>query len=393
MLKRLVFCLLLFKSIICFAQTDYKIQITKLSNNSWCILNEDSKPFYVKGLCYSPTPIGRTGWDYQMSNDTNSPWLTDAESFERIGANVIRIYQSADDNSDESKKFIRQLYKLYSIYTLFPLPLTMHDVDFSSPDFRRDVKKQILNKVNDYKDTPGILLWLIGNEVDYSFYDDNINWATANTNILTPFQKIKERANIVFSFIDDLAKEIKKIDKNHPVGISLGKIDFFNLFQTNYKNIDFIGVNYYKELNFSGVWSMAKKNDRPVLITEFGYDAFNNKTHQEDEATQAKVVIKLWNDINNHIYLNNNSFCLGGCVFEYTDEWWKNEDGNPNVHSAEGSWANASWPDFTPDGSFNVQEEWFGICKIEKNTNSNRVDKRIPRQIYYKLKEIWNPQP
>ena len=117
------------------------------------------------------------------SNDTNSPWLMDAESFERLGANVIRIYQSADDNSDESKKFIRQLYKLYSIYTLFPLPMPMHDVDFSSPDLGKDIKKEILKKVNDYKDTPGILCWLIGNEIDYSFYDDNINWSISDTNV------------------------------------------------------------------------------------------------------------------------------------------------------------------------------------------------------------------
>ena len=42
---------------------------------------------------------------------------------------------------------------------------------------------------------------------------------------------------------------------------------------------------------------MVKKIDRPVLITEFGYDAFNNKTQKEDEETQAKIIIKLWNDI------------------------------------------------------------------------------------------------
>ena len=77
-------------------------------------------------------------------------------------------------------------------------------------------------------------------------------------------------------------------------------------------------------------------------------------------------------------------------VFEWSDEWWKYEYGDSRKHNVEGTWPNAAWPDFNNKISDNVQEEWFGILKIAKSTNE--INKRMPRDIFYKLKEYWNPE-
>jgi len=363
----------------------------KQSNNGWVLYDDTNNPFIIKGVCYSPTPIGETVWVYNMFEDENRPWFTDGDYMEQMGVNTVRIYDTGN-NVDKYQKFIRQMYKLYSIYTIFPLPLKMEGADFGSEEYKERVKKKILDVVEEYKDTPGIIFWLLGNEIDYFFYDNRAYWDTEEIRELnSPFRRAKARAEIVFRFANNITKEIKKIDDAHPVGISLGQTFFFNLIKENLPDIDFVGLNYYQGRNFSTVWSSAKKFNKPVLITEFGYDAFNTKTRKEDEKSQAKFIVSLWKDIYRHTWVQNDSaIALGGCIFEWTDEWWKYPYGGPDVHDKEGSWPNPAWLDFSPENPNNVQEEWFGIFKIVPSENE-KIDKRIPRLVYYKLKEIWNP--
>ncbi len=388
-----IFLTFFFLQHILRAQENYTIKISKISNKGWVLLDEGNTPFVIHGVCYSPTPIGLTGWEYNFFNDTNAPWFTDGEYMERMGVNTVRIYERGD-NPETTKKFIRQMYKIYSIYTIFPLPLDMQAANFASKKYKEKVTNKILDIVREYKDTPGILVWLIGNEIDYYFYDDKAYWATKDMEKLrSPFKRARMRAKIVFNFINDLAKKIKKIDNgNHPVGISLGKTEFFNIIGKYINNVDFIGLNYYQARTFSSVWGLTRRINKPVLITEFGYDAYNTKKEKEDELMQSKFILSLWRDIERHsFYGKKYSLCLGGSIFEFTDEWWKYNFGDPAIHDTEGSWPNAAWPDFTSNKPNNVQEEWFGILKIEKVTNN--IDRRIPRDIYYKLKKRWNNYP
>ncbi|MDD5066525.1 MAG: hypothetical protein PHF84_05710 [bacterium] len=372
----------------------YAIQITQSLEGGWTLLDENSEPFVVEGVCYSPTPIGQTVWEYNLGGDLNSPWLVDADLMQAMGVNVIRIYNKGTETGmEEFTRFIRQMYKLYSIYTVFPLPLNMQGANFASEEYKARAKKEILETVEQYKDTKGILVWLLGNEIDYSFFDDKAFWDTKELRDLTPFQRAKARARMVFEFLNEISEEIKKIDGDHPVGVSLGKTDFFSLIKETLPGVDFIGLNYYQGRNFSSVWSLIRKQDKPILITEFGYDAYNTKKMKEDEETQAQFIVSLWNDINKQVIgRNTGSLCLGGCLFEWTDEWWKFEYGDPRIHEPEGTWANTAWFDYDPANPNNVQEEWFGILRISTNTNFGTINQRIPRKAYHKLKDLWNPK-
>lgn len=366
----------------------YKIEIIK-KTNKWILMDETSTPFIVKGVCYSPVPIGQTVWDYELFSDMDKPWHIDAGFMEKMGVNTVRIY-SPGQNNQTAQKFIRQMYKLYSIYTIFPVSIEIERSNFASKNFKNDIKKQILDLIDEYKDTPGILVWLIGNEIDYFFYDDRASWETEEIEkINSSFRRAKARAEIVFEFVNNIAIEIKKIDDKHPVGISLGKTDFFNLIKEKLPDIDFVGLNCYMGSSFSSVWNTAKKNKKPILITEFGYDAYNTKTKSEDQKNQSKFIQSLWRDIENHSYLKSDkSICLGGCLFEWIDEWWKYLPGSPKKHDTIGSWPNAGWLDFSSKNPNNVQEEWFGILKMENTTNG--IYKKTPRLIYHKMRDIWN---
>lgn len=365
----------------------FKIELIKVPSQGWTLIDENGNPIIIKGVCYSPTPIGKSVWDMNLYSDDPSIRFIDAEKMQQMGANVLRMYHPGSDK-EGTQKFIRQLNRLYSIYTIFPLPLEMQGADYSSPQFRNSIKKEILKMVREYKDTPGIIVWLLGNEIDYYLSDDKAFWGSKDIeNITSPYRRSVARAKIVFDFANEIAKEIKKIDKTRPVGLSLGKLDFFNILKETVPDMDFIGLNYYQGRTFSSVWSQSRKIGKPFLITEFGYDSFNTKKGIEDEDMQSRFILSLWKDIEKNTYIGSkDSVSIGGCIFEWTDEWWKG--GDSSSQETNGQWVNSAWPDFVPDKP-NVQEAWFGVMKVEKSANS-LIDNRIPKQTYFDLKKVWN---
>lgn len=129
----------------------------------------EGRPFIVKGVCYNPIPIGKNH-EYDWWSDPHKPWITDGKLMREMGVNTVRIYQ-AGKNAEAVKKVIRDLYQLYGIRTIlghwlgfweYPCPF------YGDEGFREEIKKEVLEMVNLYKDEPGVLLWVLGNENNYS---------------------------------------------------------------------------------------------------------------------------------------------------------------------------------------------------------------------------------
>jgi len=150
--------------------------------------------------------------------------------------------------------------------------------------------------------------------------------------------------------------------------------------------LDFVGVNSYRgSSGFGALWSEAKDLiDRPVLITEFGCDAYATDKGPDEEG-QARYVKNAWNDI----ALNTAGGpgvgnALGGLAFEWLDEWWKDTRGD--------SWDRQNTEKIYelpfPDGW--AQDEWFGI--VGQGDGSDSPFLRQPRKAYFTLKELWTSQ-
>jgi len=372
-----------------------KVEIVRLKNNHYQLL-VNKKPYIVRGVCYSPIPIG-SSYDYDFWSDANQPWKTDGKMMKRIGINTVRFYSSGNDPI-AVRKVISELYSLYGIRTImgnwlgfwnYPAPF------YSDPNFRNNIKREVLRMVREYKDEPGILFWVLGNENNYSFSGRVNPWPCPEAEKLTdPREQIEVRARIYYSFINELAREIHRLDPNHPVVMGNGELMYLDIAKQYCPDIDIIGSVIYRGKTFGNIFRGLRNTfDKPLLLIEFGCDAYNAYTKKEDQENQSVFIISQWREIYKNIAGGpGEGNCLGGTIFEWNDEWWKHNDYDSKgwiQHDTESNWSNGAYYfDIKVEGNKNMNEEWFGIVGLSPELQGG-LNKRLPRKIYYMLGEFW----
>ena len=373
-----------------------KTYIQKLKNNHYRLIVNGS--FYiVKGVCYNPIPIGQDH-EYDWWSDKSKPWVTDGKLMKEMGINTIRLYQTHED-PEKVRQVIRDLYNLYGIRTLlgdwlgfweYPCPF------YGDKKFQDRIVRQVLEMVNLYKNEPGILGWILGNENNYSCLGHVNPWSSSEVDLEPDPQKQKAmRAKIYYSFVNDLSKEIHKIDTKHLVGLGNGELvglEFANKFC---QDVDFVACIIYRGKTFGNLFkSLRMTFDKPLLLAEFGADSYDAYLKKEDQDMQAFFLQSQWNQIYENLAnkKQGEGNCIGGTIFEWTDEWWKHSSDNPEtwkVQDTQNGWSNGSYYfDIRAAGNKNMDEEWFGIVSLGEQIE-NGLNKRIPRKAYYVIREFW----
>lgn len=301
--------------------------------------------FFIKGVAFSPTPIG------------NRPITTQQEErsvkyLKELYANTIRTYSGI--NPELMKKLASN-----GIYCILGFWVD-YNLDLSIPANREKIKNEWVKFVLQYKDNPGLLMWNLGNEQNYQ-NGNNAYW----------YSLCQELAIIAYNL---------EGEKYHPVAINNGEI--FNIGDVSKKAddnsltyIDLWGLNLYNYNLSTRINQFKTKTIKPLVITEFGIDALDNRTKQEYETMQAVFDSLNWQQI-----ISSKNVCLGGTVFEFTDEWWKDKD--PWSHDYGGYSTNQH-----PDGFSN--EEWWGIIRVLPDSNNDGMDEWIPREAYYMFQRNW----
>jgi len=377
-----------------------KVFIKQFKNKNYQLI-VNGRPYIVKGVCYNPIPIGKNH-EYDWWSDPNKPWLVDGKLMKEMGINTIRLYQSHED-IEEVKTVIRDLYEQFGIRTIigdwlgfweYPCPF------YGDNKFREKVKKQVLYMVTSLKDEPGILLWILGNENNYSCIGTVNPWSSEEIDKeLDPQKQKMMRAMTYYSFVNDIAKEIHKIDQNHPVALGNGELAGLEYANKAAPDIDLVACIIYRGKTFGNLFrSLRMTFDKPILLSEFGADCYDAYLKKEDQNMQAFFLESQWRQIYENIAGNKNGAgnCLGGTMFEWSDEWWKHDENNPdswNVHDTTSNWSNGSYYfDIKAEGNKNMNEEWFGIVVLSRDPNGG-LDLRLPRKAYYVVREFWkNPQ-
>jgi hypothetical protein len=375
-----------------------RVYIKKYRNGSYRMF-ASGKPYVVKGVCYNPIPVGLSH-DYDWWSDPYKPWMVDGKLMKEMGINTIRIYQTGE-KPENVKQVIRELYDNFGIRTIvghwlgfweYPCPL------YGDEEFQSRIGKEVLDMVNEYKDEPGVLCWILGNENNYSCLGSVNPWSSDDIDKEPDLQKRRVLRNrIYYSFVNDLAKKIHAIDPEHPVGLGNGELIGLDSAQEYASEVDMVACIIYRGKTFGNLFKSLKATfDKPILLSEFGADAYDAYLKKEDQNMQAFFLESLWRQIYENLADNKKGAgnCLGGVMFEWTDEWWKHNSVDPEswkIHDTESNWSNGSYYfDIKAPKNMNMNEEWFGIIALSADQKDFGLDMRVPRKAYYVIRDFWN---
>lgn len=392
----------LFLTTSLFAQAD-RVSVVSSGDGHKLVVN--GQDFMINGMNWDYIPIGTNTVNAQFwekSDDIIKAGL-DAEMslLRNMNVNVIRQYTGVP------ARWIKYIYENYGIYTMLNhsfgrygltidgvwTPVTIYD----EPKTQKLLMDEITQLVQDYKDTPGLLLYLLGNENNYGLF-----WQGAETEDFPDdegrIQFIGEsRGRPMYKLMNEAALAMKAIDPSHPVAICNGDVLFIDIIAEECKDVDIYGTNTYRGVSFGDMFQVVKdKLDKPIVFTEFGADAFNAIENAEDQEAQAYYMVGNWKEIyENAAGVGGVGNSIGGFTFQFSDGWWKfgfDDRENADVHDNNASWANGGYQRDFQQGENNMNEEWFGIC-AKGPTNERGLYTLYPRAAYYALKEAHQLNP
>lgn len=318
----------------------------------------NGKEFFVKGMAYSPAPLGQQGmtsagygnttglcsvkvtpyneWksacydsDYfDGSSDVWTPtrfptgfapvWQRDLPKMKQLGVNTIRLYNANPTTKNATLTYPKLFpvpgagkdhtqFMSYAaslgLYVIFPL-LSDNNMFYNTPPA---VYKRLLRwQIDEVCNSPALLAWQLGNEMDWSW---NSLWNNA-----TIIAKINAYMNYARRYtlsrcnrVIPVISAFQYTQSKFTTWISQLHIDAFagNIFGTSFGNL-FSGDGG----SWAGISKLSCQYNKPLLITEYGPTYMTGQTYTTGALNQ------IWSNI----VANQPNGLLGGCYFEMTDE-------------------------------------------------------------------------
>ncbi|MGB5721056.1 MAG: hypothetical protein WBM34_10200 [Woeseiaceae bacterium] len=378
-------------------QTHAADSVTTFKDESGWKLQVNGEDFYVKGVVWGYSPRG-ANYTYNLWNESDDFIRKvldyDFGLMKAAGVNAIRSFTMIPP------EWVTYIYREHGIMSVVnPLmgrygytiggrwvPFT----DYSDPLTRETLLRDSLAIVEQYKNTPGVLMFTFGNESNYG-----LSWASFEIENLPEGEQNTAKARYLYSLFNEVMAAGKKIAPNHPFSIVNGDIQYIDLIRELCTDLDVLGVNAYRGKSFTSMWKeVDEKLDKPIVFFEFGSDAFNARDFEEDQRSQALLLKDQWQEMYNKAAGNGEEGnSIGGFVFEWRDEWWKYlQIENLEVQDTNASWSNQAYLFDWAEGKNNMNEEWFGITALG-TPNGDGVYTARPRMAYDVLAAIWQLDP
>jgi hypothetical protein len=197
------------------------------AKESWK-LEVNGKPFYVKGV---------VGDEY-------------LEKVKEYGGNSIRI--------GYDRKELNEVWNL-GLNALVNLPANAerYGMDYNDTAAVRKQTEEIISIVKKTKDHPAVLMWAIGNELDF----------------VPPLNPFNPR---VWDAVNQAAKAIHAVDPNHPVMTVIGTSMMGKVADIVKRcpDLDLLGINTYGDI-YTLPATLAKYGwNKPYVISEWGPDGY-----------------------------------------------------------------------------------------------------------------------
>ncbi len=266
-------------------------------------LEVDENPFYIKGVGCG-IAIGKNGEDYlKLARD--------------LGANTVRTW-----GTDQGTQEYLDLAGRYGLKVCAGIWLNYVNEkgEYSyliDEDYKKSKRQEVLAYVRKFKDHPAILMWGVGNEAIF-------------------FTKDEKEKIALCEFLEDLIKEVHRVDPGHPVVYASAGIMDLAYLAKYVPSLDIVGINEYGSIRTAhGSWDQLGFN-KPYCFTEYGpYLSIdrpkdeNGKAIELSDTNKAKRYREFCEQINSFKGYN-----VGGFVFhlgETTQEsmtWWNINQGN-----------------------------------------------------------------
>jgi len=360
-------------------------------------LQLNGEDYMVFGMNWGYMPIGENYmynlWD---KSDGFIRAVLDREMslLREMGVNSIRQYVGIPP------EWVEYIYVNYGITTIINHTMARYGytvdgawipvVDYSDPRLRELVTEEIVGWAEIYRDTPGILLWLLGNENNYG-----LHWSSFEIEALPEDERMYARARYLYTMYEEVMQEIKRVDPHRIVSICNGDLQYIEFIAQECPTMDVLGTNVYRGISVRDMYDeVDTKLGVPVLFTEFGSDAYNAREMREDQIMQARYLIGQWREIYEQSHGKGRvGNAVGGIIFQWSDGWWKfGQDSRLDIHDTNASWPNGGYiEDFVP-GQNNMNEEWWGIT-AKGPADHNGHFEVYPRAAYYALRDAFRLDP
>jgi len=281
-IRQSIVLLLMLIWVLCPAETP-RYSIEK-KDNQWQLFQNGSS-FYIKGA---------VGWSHY-------------DVLEAYGANSVRT---------QAKKELLDKAHEHGFTARAGLPVRgeRNGMDWADPKMVAKQKERVLDRVREFKDHPAVMLWNVGNELD---------WIPPG---VPHHPDLWQRLN-------DLAKAIKAVDPHHPVMTVVGSGRFEKKIQRimqDCPDIDLLGINTYGDI--AEVTQQARQFwNRPYIIAEWGptghWQVPKTMWGAPVEQTSTEKAHVIFDRYQN-IILQDRKHCLGSYVFywgekqETTHTWY-----------------------------------------------------------------------
>ena len=329
-------------------------------------LTIDGEPFAVNGAAYQPVSIGEN-WTGAW-RDRPDRYNVDFPAMAAAGINTVRLYAPILSKAMLDAAWANGLYVIPQF--------GVDEIQLTCQAGRDSLTNQFVETMTEWSEHPAILAWIIGNEV---------NARVSNTDLCNDF----------YPQLDAMAAAAHAAEGSifHPIGTANADISggFSDICQagcsddTTLPNIDYWAAQVYRGCAMDTVFSdYASKSDcsRPLLITEFGVDAYDSVLDIENQNAQNVCFQSLLQDAEENLAVRNPAgVSAGQVIFEWLDEWWKVDcDGSDwNAQDTCVSFENFAFPD--PG----INEEWWGLVR----QSAGDPDARIDREALETVTNAW----
>jgi hypothetical protein len=336
-------------------------------------LMKDGRNFYIRGVNYSPTPIGESaGVDFLLRPPL---WQRDLPLLRDMHANAIKVYYY-NPNGDHTP-FLDLAYNggVNSIYTVFMVwifPWFMEDtMSINDPAFQK-ILSDYRTMAMQTGTHPGTMGYSIGGEINFHpTVQSPIFWQKFNAicgAVRDGLGTVGAKKILTTTLIDD-GGTTQYLGESFGAAIDIWGTDIYR------GNVENIVLPAYRSI----------PGGKPIIFSEYGMSFASN--FFEASADDTWIISNQLAGYSMALEKNfegldtvGEQIIVGGFIFAFTDEWWK--DGNwwthdfgtaPNQHYVLGI----------------NSEEYYGLYAIEKHPVPGEVDILKPRPIVGMLRDIW----